>query len=62
MAVRDELGEEARLGAPGEGGCNHESPREVHAAPNKARHVCERRRVGEAAVSCVWRRKGPKHT
>jgi hypothetical protein len=26
--------------------------REVHAAPNKARQVCERHRVGEVAVSC----------
>jgi hypothetical protein len=26
-------------------------PSEVHAAPNKARHVCERRRAGEAGVS-----------
>ena len=25
---------------------------EVHDATNKERHVCERRRVGEAAVSC----------
>ena len=34
-----------------------ESRREVHAAPDKARQVCERRRVGEPAVSSKHSRK-----
>ena len=35
---------------------------EVHGAKNNERHVCGRRRVGEAAVSCARSREGPKHT
>jgi hypothetical protein len=37
--------------------------REVHDALNKARQVCERRRVGEAAVSFGQHsREGPRRT
>jgi hypothetical protein len=39
MTVRRELGEEARLGAPGEGGCNHESVRRLDLSGEHARHT-----------------------
>jgi hypothetical protein len=39
MTVRRKLGEEARLGAPGEGGCNHESVRRLDLSGEHARHT-----------------------
>jgi hypothetical protein len=40
-----------------------EEPRcEVRDATNKSRHVCGRRRVGEAAVSCARSGEGLKRT
>jgi hypothetical protein len=61
MTVRYELGKEARLGAPGEGGCEPESRSEVHGAKNNERHVCARQRDGELAGATERRARPPAH-